>query len=132
MWGITERIDPEKFGKQVGGDILANKKTFMLIKAKELAQGDLEEDLNHWLSANSYNSKDKIKAITSIYDDLEVRKLAEIKMEGFARKALTIRPIQTNLTGYGPKNNRFSGRCSHRNKRAFEGFNGADTAKLGC
>ena len=80
--------DPEKFGKLVGGDILANKKTFMLIKAKELAQGDLEKDLNHWLSNNSYNPKDKIKAITSIYDDLEVRKLAEIKMEGFARKAL--------------------------------------------
>ena len=80
--------DPEKFGKLVGGDILANKKTFMLIKAKELAQGDLEKDLDHWLSNNSYNPKDKIKAITSIYDDLEVRKLAEIKMEGFARKAL--------------------------------------------
>lgn len=80
--------DPEKFGKLVGGDILANKKTFMLIKAKELAQGDLEKDLTHWLSNNSYNPKDKIKAITSIYDDLEVRKLAEIKMEGFARKAL--------------------------------------------
>ena len=80
--------DPEKFGKLVGGDILANKKTFMLIKAKELAQGDLEKDLNHWLADNSYNPKDKIKAITSIYDDLEVRKLAEIKMEAFARKAL--------------------------------------------
>lgn len=80
--------DPAKFGKLVGGDILANKKTFMLIKAKELAQGELETNLNHWLSGNSYNPKDKIKAITSIYDDLEVRKLAEIKMEGFARKAL--------------------------------------------
>jgi geranylgeranyl diphosphate synthase type II len=32
--------DPEKFGKQVGGDILADKKTFLLIKARELAKGE--------------------------------------------------------------------------------------------
>src|SRR5690606_14646184 len=42
--------DPEKFGKQVGGDILANKKTYLLIKAKELAGRETHSELNQWLS----------------------------------------------------------------------------------
>jgi geranylgeranyl diphosphate synthase type II len=79
--------DPEKFGKQVGGDILSNKKTFMLIKAKELAEGDISNELNHWIE-RSDNPLAKIKAITDIYNQLEVRKLAEIIMEDYVNKAL--------------------------------------------
>jgi geranylgeranyl diphosphate synthase type II len=79
--------DPEKFGKQVGGDILSNKKTFMLIKAKELAKGDIANELNHWIE-RSDNPLAKVKAITDIYNQLEVRKLAEIIMEDYVNKAL--------------------------------------------
>lgn len=81
--------DPEKFGKRVGGDILANKKTFLLIKAKDLAKHNKNVDLAKWLNGTSYNDTEKIKAITSIYDSLEVRKLAENQMEEFVRKAVT-------------------------------------------
>ncbi len=80
--------DPEKFGKQVGGDILANKKTFMLIKATELAHGKTGEDLREWQLSNSFDPREKIRAITVIYDILEVRKLAELQMEEFVEKAL--------------------------------------------
>lgn len=80
--------DPEKFGKRVGGDILANKKTFLLIKAKDLAKHNKNVDLAKWLNGTSYNDTEKIKAITSIYDNLEIRKLAENQMEEFVRKAL--------------------------------------------
>jgi geranylgeranyl diphosphate synthase, type II len=79
--------DPEKFGKQVGGDILSNKKTFMLIKAKELAKGDIANELNHWIE-RSDNPLAKVQAITDIYNQLEVRKLAEIIMEDYVNKAL--------------------------------------------
>lgn len=80
--------DPEKFGKQVGGDILANKKTFMLISAKSLAQGDLAQQLNNWLQyrANEANSG-KVQAVTAIYNQLNVRQLAETEMQRFAEKA---------------------------------------------
>jgi geranylgeranyl diphosphate synthase type II len=81
--------DPEKFGKQVGGDILANKKTFLLIKAKELAIQNKSADLTKWLNGTSYNAAEKINAITTIYDELKVRKLAELQMEEFVIKALT-------------------------------------------
>jgi geranylgeranyl diphosphate synthase, type II len=79
--------DPEKFGKQVGGDIIANKKTYMLIKAKELASGETERRLNHWLQISD-KPQDKVSAITEIYDELNIRLLAEQKMQAYAERAL--------------------------------------------
>ncbi|KXK24943.1 MAG: isoprenyl synthetase [Bacteroidetes bacterium OLB12] len=43
--------DKKKFGKQVGGDIIANKKTYLLIKAKEKARGQHKRELEFWLNA---------------------------------------------------------------------------------
>jgi geranylgeranyl diphosphate synthase type II len=79
--------DPEKFGKQVGGDILSNKKTFMLIKAKELATGNIADELNQWIERND-NPTAKVEAITNIYNQLKVRKLAESVMEDYVQTAL--------------------------------------------
>jgi geranylgeranyl diphosphate synthase type II len=79
--------DPEKFGKQVGGDILSNKKTFMLIKAKELATGNISDELNQWIETND-NPTAKVEAITNIYNQLKVRKLAESVMEDYVQTAL--------------------------------------------
>lgn len=81
--------DPLKFGKQVGGDILANKKTYLLIKAKELAKDENREALFKWLVDTPHNASEKIKGITSIYDSLNLRKLAEKEMEEFVRNALS-------------------------------------------
>lgn len=80
--------NPAIFGKQVGGDILSNKKTFMLIKAKELAQEEVAADLDQWMNNSSTLPAEKINAITTIYNQLEVRKLAEREMEYFVNKAL--------------------------------------------
>lgn len=79
--------DPEKFGKQVGGDIISNKKTFMLIKAKELASGETDRSLHSWLGVND-NPQEKVAAVTRIYDKLNVRQLAESKMAAYAQQAL--------------------------------------------
>lgn len=80
--------DPEKFGKQVGGDILADKKTFLLIKARELAKEENASELDRWLNNSDVLPKNKVNAITSIYDSLGVRNLAEAEMENYVRKAL--------------------------------------------
>jgi geranylgeranyl diphosphate synthase type II len=80
--------DPGKFGKQVGGDIIANKKTFLLIKAQELAKGEQAKQLEQWLKAGSQAVSQKVQAVTSIYNSLGVRKLAEIQMEEYIDKAL--------------------------------------------
>ncbi|HQT21718.1 MAG: isoprenyl synthetase [Sphingobacteriales bacterium 17-39-43] len=80
--------DPEKFGKQVGGDILADKKTFLLIKARELSKGESASELDKWLNKPDALPDNKVTAITSIYDSLGVRKLAEAEMENYVEKAL--------------------------------------------
>jgi geranylgeranyl diphosphate synthase type II len=79
--------DPEKFGKQVGGDIISNKKTYLLIKALELAQGDDANELNNLLSATKFNAAQKVADVTRIYNNLQIRSYAEEAMQTYADKA---------------------------------------------
>ncbi|MCU0467765.1 MAG: polyprenyl synthetase family protein [Arcicella sp.] len=80
--------DPEKFGKQVGGDIIANKKTYMLIEAIEKATGETQKSLNYWLNAKDFDATEKVKAVTGIYDTLGIRQLAEAKINDYFDKGL--------------------------------------------
>lgn len=61
--------DPEKFGKQVGGDIVANKKTFLMIHALEVATGEQKEELQNLMAVNP---DDKVKKVLSIYKNCGV------------------------------------------------------------
>lgn len=79
--------DPEKFGKQVGGDILANKKTYLLIRALETAQGETLDTLNNWLAATNPNPVEKVAAITQLYTDLGIRKETEAKINQYFDQA---------------------------------------------
>lgn len=79
--------DTAKFGKQIGGDITSNKKTFLLIKALETAEGLDKEELNHWLGIQQ-DDVAKVNFITNIYNRLGIRHLAEIEMNSYAEKAL--------------------------------------------
>jgi geranylgeranyl diphosphate synthase, type II len=65
--------DPEKFGKQPGGDILANKKTYLLIKAFEKATGSTLALLEKWVDATDYDAAEKVQAVTAIYDSLGLK-----------------------------------------------------------
>lgn len=75
--------DQAKFGKQVGGDIISNKKTFLLIKAIELAKGESQEELKKWLMAESFEKEEKVNAVKAIYEKLGIKKLAEEKMNSY-------------------------------------------------
>ncbi|MBB6109282.1 geranylgeranyl diphosphate synthase, type II [Mucilaginibacter lappiensis] len=79
--------DPEKFGKQVGGDIISNKKTYLLIKALELAKDHQAYELNKWLTMQLFDVAEKVTAVTGIYNELQIRKYAEEAMHNFADKA---------------------------------------------
>jgi geranylgeranyl diphosphate synthase type II len=68
--------DDEKFGKQVGGDIISNKKTFMLLDAFELANTDQTKELNNLLSSKQIANEEKVKQVTAIYNVLGVKELA--------------------------------------------------------
>lgn len=80
--------NPEKFGKRVGGDIISNKKTYLLITALQLAQGEELKTLQKWLHAKSFDSTEKVAAIKQIYTNLKVREQAETAMNEFATVAL--------------------------------------------
>ncbi len=78
--------DKKKFGKQVGGDIIANKKTFLLIKALEKARGKDKAELTKWIFAKKFNVTKKLKAITTIYDNIGIPRLTEKKIEEYFSK----------------------------------------------
>jgi len=78
---------PEKFGKQVGGDIISNKKTYLLLKSLELANADQAAELNKWLDAKEFDSQEKVEAVTAIYNDIQVKHHAETTMQTYADKA---------------------------------------------
>jgi geranylgeranyl diphosphate synthase type II len=81
--------DPKKFGKQVGGDITANKKTYLLIKAIELAEGKTKQQLERWLSSKKNNRKEKIESVKQIYSTLKIPALTEKKVNHFFNKGFT-------------------------------------------
>lgn len=78
--------DPKKFGKQVGGDILSNKKTFILLKAYELADEETKKALDQQLLEG--NEEDKVQKVTAIFDQLGIKEVAEAQKELFYQNAL--------------------------------------------
>ncbi len=80
--------DPEVFGKQIGGDILCNKKTFLLIHALNLAEGEDKKELLNQIENEVTNPDFKIKTVTKVYDNLNVKAIAENKIAEYYEKAL--------------------------------------------
>lgn len=78
--------DKAKFGKQIGGDIISNKKTYLIIKAKELATGKEAESLQYWARAKDFDKEEKIRSVTLLYDTLGIKELTEAKMEAYFEK----------------------------------------------
>lgn len=72
--------DSKVFGKAIGGDIMSNKKTYMLINAFNLANDKQREELTHWITAENPNPKEKIAAVTKLYNEIGIDKLAEKKI----------------------------------------------------
>lgn len=83
--------NPEKFGKQVGGDILANKKTFLLIHALETATSSQKSELQHLLTTNP---SDKVQRILQIFKDCKVDEWAlELKNKFLDEAMLSMEEI---------------------------------------
>ena len=72
--------DPEKFGKQVGGDIIANKKTYLLLTAIDSADLHTLEELEFWIKRKEFNPAEKVQAVKTIFEKLNVREKAEAEL----------------------------------------------------
>lgn len=79
--------DSETFGKNIGGDIVSNKKTFLLISAMNMATGTLKNTLFHWLKTDSQQPQEKIQAVTEIYNTLEIKEICERQITSFHARA---------------------------------------------
>ena len=82
--------DQDKFGKKIGGDIVANKKTFLLLKALELADEPTGKLLLDWINQTEFDEKEKIKAITRIYNELNIRTITEERINGYYQAAMQV------------------------------------------
>ena len=64
--------ESKKFGKNIGADILSNKKTYLLISALNSNQADLVEELRQWVERKNFKPDEKIAAVRGIYDQLNI------------------------------------------------------------
>jgi geranylgeranyl diphosphate synthase, type II len=75
--------DMSKFGKTVGGDIIANKKTYLLITALQKAKGADLKKLNDLLESKSIDTSTKVKEVTALYNKLEIKSFTELKINEY-------------------------------------------------
>lgn len=80
--------DTSQFGKKIGGDIISNKKTYLLIHAKKHAKGKIQSDLEYCLHAKDINPEQKVKKVTDIYNHLNIKKICEDTMNLYYKKAI--------------------------------------------
>ena len=83
VWG-----DEATFGKAIGGDIMNNKKTFLLINAMQRATGDHKVELSLWLNTPNASRSVKVPAVTAIYDALNLRSLSLDAINRYNNEAL--------------------------------------------
>ena len=80
--------DPAVFGKQIGGDILCNKKTFMLINAFNRANPTQKAQLQEWVDKTDFVPAEKIQAVTALYDAVGIKALCLDKIEQLFSQSL--------------------------------------------
>lgn len=73
--------DTKVFGKAIGGDIVSNKKTYMLINAFNRADAAQRAELERWIEATDFDAKEKIAAVTRIYNEIGIDRLAMEKIK---------------------------------------------------
>lgn len=81
--------DPKVFGKNIGGDILCNKKTYMLITALSQANEEQRAELDKWLNAYEYIPEEKITAVTRVYNEIGIGFLCEQMIDAYYTQGLS-------------------------------------------
>lgn len=79
--------DSVVFGKTIGGDIMSNKKTWLLVESMKRAQGNDEKELNNLISSKSASQNDKISKVLALYERLGIKDAAEDAIGGYHKNA---------------------------------------------
>ena len=80
--------NPAVFGKNIGGDITSNKKTYMLINAFNRATPAQRAELTKWVEAKEFDRNEKVTAVTKLYNEIGIRELCEQKIEQYYQESL--------------------------------------------
>jgi geranylgeranyl diphosphate synthase, type II len=81
--------DPARIGKNVGTDIVDNKKTFLVIRALEAASAGQREELSGWFEGKDVDHGEKIKRVTSLFNELKVKEMTEKRIKDYYELAIT-------------------------------------------
>lgn len=99
--------DTKVFGKAIGGDIVSNKKTFMLINAFLRANEQQRAELHRWVEATQFDEQEKIAAVTRLYNEIGIDKLAQERIDHYFKQGLACLEAvkidaerKANLTAY--------------------------------
>ncbi len=77
---ILDAFGTAKIGKRKGGDIISNKKTFLLITALKNAEGPIKAELNAWIEKTDFDEEEKIEAVLNIFDTLDIKAISKKEM----------------------------------------------------
>jgi len=80
--------DFQTFGKKIGGDILCNKKTYMLINALRLANAEQRTMLQQWIDAENPVPEEKIEAVTALYNEIGIPAMAQTRIDEYFKEAI--------------------------------------------
>jgi geranylgeranyl diphosphate synthase type II len=75
------------FGKKIGGDIVQNKKTFLILKAMEVAGEEQKERLEELMNTPTQNEEEKIEEVTGLLKSLNIPALAEAEKNKYKKLA---------------------------------------------
>jgi geranylgeranyl diphosphate synthase, type II len=82
--------DIKVFGKSPGSDIIANKKTFLLVKALEIASGDQFRQLQEQIAMKEFDPEAKVKTVVDIYTQLKIKTITENLVLDYINTAITV------------------------------------------
>ena len=89
----------QTFGKQVGGDIIANKKTCLYLKALSLSEGKQKMELVNLYSSASVNDTEKVELVKAIYSSMEIQEHIDILIDDYYSKAIkSLNSINADLS----------------------------------
>jgi geranylgeranyl diphosphate synthase type II len=82
--------NPETFGKQVGGDILENKKTYLYLKTLELGSGDEKSNLLELISNTSITNEDKVEKVKALFNASGAADATQLAVKDYTKKAFSV------------------------------------------
>jgi geranylgeranyl diphosphate synthase, type II len=88
MDDVLDAYGDDKFGKQPGGDIISNKKTFLLLKALESSGVSQKQKLDYLLKLDTQKANEKVKGVLQVYDELNIKDISREEADKHTKEAI--------------------------------------------